>query len=82
MRKLLTLHSDAFLRPVFHLSGEDDTGPNTDDIVRHVELQRVEAKHFNPEKPNFHRQVRALKHQRNLQVNTSDSTYFEVLVVD
>lgn len=67
--KLLTLHSDAFLRPVFHFSGEDSTGPHTDHIVSQVELKRVEAKHFNPEKPDFHRWVRALKHQRNLQGN-------------
>lgn len=74
--KLLTLHSDAFLRPVFHFSGEDSTGPHTDHVVSQVELKRVEAKHFNPEKPNFHRWVRALKHQRNLQGNrTRISTY-------
>lgn len=80
IRKLLTLHSDAFLWPVFYLSGEDSTGPHTNDIVSQVELQRVETKHFNPEKSNFHRRVRALKHQRNLQENTSDSKYFQALV--
>lgn len=64
---LLTLHSDAFLWPVFHLSGQGDTGPHADHIVSQVELQRVEAEHFNPEKPDFHRPVRALKHQWHLQ---------------
>lgn len=71
MRKLLTLHSNAFLWPVFHLSGKDSTGPHTDHVVSHVELQRVKAKHFNPEKPNFHRRVRALEYQRHLQGNVS-----------
>lgn len=71
MRKLLTLHSNAFLWPVFHLSGKDSTGPHTDHAVSHVELQRVKAKHFNPEKPNFHRRVRALEYQRHLQGNAS-----------
>ena len=79
MGTFLTLDSDAFLRPVFHLSGEDSSGPDTDYIVGQVELQRVEAKHFHPEKPDFHGRMRALKHQRNLRGNT-DITNVQVLV--
>lgn len=65
--KLLTLYSDPLFRPVFHLSGEDSTSPHTDYIVSHDELQGIEAKHFDPEKSNFHWWMRTLKHQRNLQ---------------
>ena len=70
----LTFHCDAFLWPVFNLSGEDGIGPHTYYIVSHVELQREEAKHFNPEEPDFNRRMGVLKHQWNLHQNTPDST--------
>lgn len=54
-KELLTLDSNAFLRPVFHLSREDSVGSHTDHVVGHDELQWVEAKHFYPEEPNLHR---------------------------
>lgn len=66
MRNLLTFHSNAFLWPVFDLSGEDNAGPHTDYIVSHVKFQGVETKHFNPEKTNFNRWVRFQKHQWDL----------------
>ncbi|TNN66562.1 hypothetical protein EYF80_023248 [Liparis tanakae] len=50
---------------ILHLPGEDGTRPNTDDIVGQVELQRVEAEHLHPEKPNFHRRVGALERKRD-----------------
>lgn len=63
----LTLHSDPFLRPVFHLPGEDNSGPHANHVVGHVELQGVKTKHFHPEEANFHRRTRAVEGQRHLQ---------------
>lgn len=61
IRTSLTLHGDPFLWPVFHLSGEDDGGPDANHVVRHVELQGIKAKHFHPEKADVHRWARAVE---------------------